>query len=159
MENFIFCVVYWFVEHETLINPFHATGHFPYPLKTRGFLMFSEGIERDQCYEFFFQILIVICGAIAFLSCHFIVKFNRSTKVISLQCTTLTWNFMKKETLTQVFFCELCEFLKTPFLQKTSRRLRICYSTFESFTCLLQSSGSADNLTRRNLASVYLLKM
>ena len=54
MENSTFCAVYWFVEHEFLINPFHAFGLFLYPLKTRGFLMFSGGIERDQCYEFFF---------------------------------------------------------------------------------------------------------
>ena len=56
------------------------------------------------------------------------------------------------------FFCELCEFLKTPFLQNTLRRLRICYAeitftyvffSFESFTCLLQPTRSADTLTRR----------
>ena len=65
---------------------------------------------------------------------------------------------MKKETLAQVFFCKLCEFLKTPFLQNTLHRLRICYAeitfayvffSFESFTRLLQSSRSADTLTRR----------
>ena len=33
-----------------LINPFHASGLFWYPL-TRGFLMFSGGIERDQWHE------------------------------------------------------------------------------------------------------------
>ena len=36
------------------LNPFHATGLFRYPLKTseyKGFLMFSEGIERDQWHE------------------------------------------------------------------------------------------------------------
>ena len=55
MENSTFCAVYWFVEHEFLINPFHATGLFLYPLKTRGFLTFSGGIERDQCYDLFFR--------------------------------------------------------------------------------------------------------
>ena len=33
------------------LNPFHASGLFLYPLKTRGFLMFSGGIERDQWHE------------------------------------------------------------------------------------------------------------
>ena len=36
------------------VNPFNATGLFQYPLKTsqtRGFLMFSGGIERDQWHE------------------------------------------------------------------------------------------------------------
>ena len=36
------------------INPFHSTGFFLYPWKqqkTRGFLMFSGGIERDQWHE------------------------------------------------------------------------------------------------------------
>ena len=35
-----------------VFNPFHTTGLFLYFLKTRGlFLMFSEGIERDQWHE------------------------------------------------------------------------------------------------------------
>ena len=33
------------------INPFHATGLFLYPLKTRGFLKFSGGTERDRWHE------------------------------------------------------------------------------------------------------------
>ena len=32
-------------------------------------------------------------------------------------------NFIKKETLTQVFFCEFCEISKNTFLQSTSGRL------------------------------------
>ena len=35
-------------------NPFYATGHFLYPLKTkksRDFLMFLRGVERDQWHE------------------------------------------------------------------------------------------------------------
>ena len=83
-------------------------------------------------------------------------------KVAGLRPVTL----LNKKTLAQVLFCEFCEFLRTPILQNTSRRLlldvtlnlvyflscncnRICYSTFESFTCLLQPSRSADNVTRR----------
>ena len=31
--------------------------------------------------------------------------------------------FFNKETLAQVFFCEFCEFSRTPFLQNTSGRL------------------------------------
>ena len=37
-----------------LINPFHASGLFLYPLKTSetsAFLMFSGGTERDQCHD------------------------------------------------------------------------------------------------------------
>ena len=37
-----------------VINTFHVTGLFLYPLKTsenQRFLMFSEGIERDQWHE------------------------------------------------------------------------------------------------------------
>ena len=30
------------------------------------------------------------------------------------------WNFIRKETLTQVFSCEFCEIFRTPFLQSTS---------------------------------------
>lgn len=33
------------------INPFHSTNLFWYPQKPRGFLMFSESIERDQRHE------------------------------------------------------------------------------------------------------------
>ena len=32
-------------------------------------------------------------------------------------------NFIKKETVTQVFSCEFCEILRTPFLENTSGRL------------------------------------
>ena len=32
-------------------------------------------------------------------------------------------NFITKETLAQVFSCEFCEILKTPFLQNTSEQL------------------------------------
>ena len=41
----------------TMFNPFHATGLFRYPpphrkhQQTKGFLMFSEGIERDQWHQ------------------------------------------------------------------------------------------------------------
>ena len=34
-----------------MVNLFNATSLFLYPLKTRGFLIFSGGIERDQWYE------------------------------------------------------------------------------------------------------------
>ena len=34
-----------------IFNPFHVTSLVWYPLKTSGFLMFSEGIERDQWHE------------------------------------------------------------------------------------------------------------
>ena len=36
------------------LDPFHADGFFLYPLKisdTRGFQIFSGGMERDQWYE------------------------------------------------------------------------------------------------------------
>ena len=33
------------------INLFHFIGFFLYLLKSTGFLMFSGGIERDQCHE------------------------------------------------------------------------------------------------------------
>ena len=33
-----------------LVNPFHAS-LFRHPLKTKGFLMFSGGIDRDQWHE------------------------------------------------------------------------------------------------------------
>ena len=33
------------------ISPFHATSLFLYPPETRGFLMFSGGMERDQWHE------------------------------------------------------------------------------------------------------------
>ena len=33
------------------IHLFHFIGFFLYPLKSTGFLMFSGGIERDQCHE------------------------------------------------------------------------------------------------------------
>ena len=36
---------------------------------------------------------------------------------------TQTYNFIKKETLAQVFSCEFCEFSKNTFLQHTSARL------------------------------------
>ena len=36
---------------DLVINSFHATGLFLYPLKTSGFLMISGGIERDQWHE------------------------------------------------------------------------------------------------------------
>ena len=29
-------------------NPIYVTGLLPYPLKTRGYLIFSGGIERDR---------------------------------------------------------------------------------------------------------------
>ena len=32
-------------------------------------------------------------------------------------------NFIEKDTLAQMFFCEFCEILRTPFLQNTSRWL------------------------------------
>ena len=36
-------------------------------------------------------------------------------------------NFIKKETLAQVFSCEFCEILRTPFLQNTSGRYNIFF--------------------------------
>ena len=45
----------WYLKSRlTTLNPFHATSLFLYPLETSEnymFLMFSGGIERDQCYE------------------------------------------------------------------------------------------------------------
>ena len=46
----------WFLFQHLLkaVNPFRATGLFRYPpgkQKTRGFLMFSGGIKRDQWHE------------------------------------------------------------------------------------------------------------
>ena len=35
----------------------------------------------------------------------------------------LAYNFIKKESLAQVFSCEFCKFLRTPFLQNTSKWL------------------------------------
>lgn len=39
--------------NHTKIKPFYATGLFPYPVntETEGFLMFLEGMERNQCEE------------------------------------------------------------------------------------------------------------
>ena len=36
---------------EGRINPFHATGLFPYPLKTYGFMMLSRGYRKSLWYE------------------------------------------------------------------------------------------------------------
>ena len=38
-------------------------------------------------------------------------------------CQSLFFNFVKKETLAQVFFCEFCEISKSTFLQNTFGRL------------------------------------
>ena len=43
-------------------------------------------------------------------------------------------NFIKKETLAQVFSFEFCKFLRTPFLQNTSRRLLLYIILFSSKT-------------------------
>ena len=37
-------------------------------------------------------------------------------------------NFIKKETLTQVFSCEFSEFLRTPFFQNTSEELLLNFT-------------------------------
>ena len=55
MKNFIFCAVFKFYTNlKVSINQFHATSICfipPENNKNKGFLMRSEGIERDQCYE------------------------------------------------------------------------------------------------------------
>ena len=50
--------------------------------------------------------------------------------------------FLKKLTLAQVFSCEFCEFLRTPFLQNTSGRLLL--------------KATANYLPLRNISPVLL---
>ena len=71
-------------------------------------------------------------------------------------CTRVC-NFIKKETLAQVFSWEFCEILKTPFLENTSRRLLLNSSSWSfqlteglyllEFSCILKALTS--NLMNR----------
>ena len=49
-------------------------------------------------------------------------------------------NFIKKETLAQVFSCEFYEFLRTPFLQNISGRLLLYVTCFAKVSLLLLKS-------------------
>ena len=52
MRMVFFCTPwkYIFSNYNTL-DPFHVTGLFLHPLKTKGFLMFPGGVERGQWHE------------------------------------------------------------------------------------------------------------
>ena len=54
-------------------------------------------------------------------------KFTGKHLLIKLQAL----NFIKRETLAQVFSCKLCEISKNTFLQKTSGRLLLKITDFK----------------------------
>ena len=64
-----------------------------------------------------------------------IVRYFRRLQMAVQRNLNKVWtqscNFIKKETLTQVFSCEFCKILRTPFLQNTSSGC--FYSTIPSF--------------------------
>ena len=48
------------------------------------------------------------------------LKFSQNSQENTSARVSYLSNFIKKETLAQVFYCEFCKILKTPFLQTTA---------------------------------------
>ena len=73
---------------------------------------------------------------------------RRVSFLIKLQSSQV-WNFIKKETLTQMFYWEFCEILKALFLQNTSGRLLLHLSS---------SITLSKNLNAQHTHSTHFIK-
>ena len=104
------------------INPFHATGHFLYPLKVLENLWFYDvfwGYKKTPVVwnRLSNQVLIEIAVAMDAVvqGCSVKDVFFKNSQNLQGNTCAEACNFIKKETMTQLFSCELCEIFKNKF--------------------------------------------
>ena len=124
----------WFIcidlaSSSLVFNPFHATGHFLYPLKVLENLWFYNvfrGYKKTSVVwnrlsnQVLIEIAVAVDGVVQ--GCSVKEVFFKNSQNLQGNTCAEACNFIKKETMAQLFSCEFCEifenkvFYRTPLL-------------------------------------------